>query len=365
MEVALKDCRRVTVKDIAEKMNVSLSTVNKALTGKSGVSEKRRAEIVSMAKEMGYEVNHIAQALSRGVIKIGVIIPSLWRQYYEVIEAGMRMEFAKLAQQKVEGVFRHVSHAAEIEGAFCSLCDEGVDVIAYCPSLFEVPESLKNIAKQRKVPVFIVGDASDELPSVCSVFTNSKISAYMAADMLAMTAKKGGVAAVFVGSLRLPSHKEKADCFRQRALELGFSDVVVYETLDNLTAIERSVIDLTYNYSNVTGIYAATAVITPIVDRLERLAPTKRPAIVATDIYDEVRKAVSKGYVLATVFQNQKVVGRLAVRKAYDYVVNKMSYNSQDDAFTGNIYVMPQLFLPSRIDEFKFDYGNEYILEHS
>ena len=65
------------------------------------------------------------------------------------------------------------------------------------------------------------------------------------------------------------------------------------------------------------------------------------------------------------MFQNQKVVGRLAVRKAYDYVVNMMSYNSQDDAFTGNVYVTPQLFLPSRIDEFKFDYGNEYILEHS
>ena len=129
-EAILKDGRRVTVKDIAEKMNVSLSTVNKALTGKSGVSEKRRAEIVAMAKEIGYEVNHIAQALSRGVIKIGVIIPSLWRQFFSAIEDGMRMEFEKLAQQKVEGVFRQISHAAEIEGAFCSLCDEGVDVIA-------------------------------------------------------------------------------------------------------------------------------------------------------------------------------------------------------------------------------------------
>ncbi len=361
----MKDGRRVTVKDIAEKMNVSLSTINKALTGKSGVSEKRRAEIVATAKEMGYEVNHIAQALSRGVIKIGVVIPSLWQQYYGSIEDGMRMELGKLAQQKVQGIFRHISHPAEIEQAFLSLYDEGVDVIAYCPSLFEVPESVIALAKQRKTPIFVIGDSCEELPSVCSVLLNSKISAYMAADMLAMTAPKGSAAAVFVGALRLASHREKVDAFKERAKELGFSDVVVYETFDNINTVRRCISDMSGNLPNVKGIYVATAVIDPIVSHLERFDASKRPTIVATDIYDEVRDAVSRGYVSATIFQNQKVVGRLAMRKSYDYIVNMMSYNSHEGAFTGNIYVTPQLFVPSRIDEFKFDYGNEYILEHN
>lgn len=361
----MKDGRRVTVKDIAEKMNVSLSTVNKALTGKTGVSEKRREEIVAVAKEMGYEVNHIAQALSRGVIKMGIIIPSLWREYYGAIEDGMMMELGKLAQRKVEGVFKHISHFAQIETAFTELCDENVDIILYCPSMFEVSEAVRNIAKDRKVPVFVVGDACSELSSVCSVLLNSKISAYMAADMLACNTPKGSSAAIFVGSMKLESHREKAEAFKERAKEVGFADVAVYETSDSVSAIGSCLSDMTHNHPDVKGIYVATAVIAPIVNYIERMVPAKRPSVVATDIYDEVRDAVARGYVCATIFQNQKLLGRLAVRKAYDYIVMTTSYSASEAAYTGNIFVTPQLFVPSRINEFKFDYGNEYVLEHS
>lgn len=346
-------------------MNVSLSTVNKALTGKTGVSEKRRAEIVATAKEMGYEVNHVAQALSRGMIKIGIIIPSLWREYYGVIEDGMKMELGKLAQNKVEGIFKHITHLAEIEPAFNELYGEGVNVIVYCPSLFEVPEPVKAIAKNKGIPIFICGDNSSELPCVCRVLLNSKISAYMAADMLSYTAPSGSGAAVLVGSLKLGSHREKAEAFKERAKELGFSEVAVYETFDNVGIIGENMYDIMHDHQNIKAIYAATATIEPIVDFIERTSPKKRPSVVATDIYDDVKDAVRRGYVCATVFQNQKVIGRLSMRKAYDYVVQKMSYSESDDVFTGNIYVTPQLFLPSRINEFKFDYGNEYILEHN
>ena len=82
--------KKVTVKDIAARMGISLSTVNKALTGKSGISEKRRGEVIAVANEMGYVVNHVAQSLSRKPMKLGIIIPSLWQQYFASVEAGWR-----------------------------------------------------------------------------------------------------------------------------------------------------------------------------------------------------------------------------------------------------------------------------------
>lgn len=45
----------VRMADIAEKLNISVESVSKALAGKRGVSEEMRAKIVSLAKEMGYE----------------------------------------------------------------------------------------------------------------------------------------------------------------------------------------------------------------------------------------------------------------------------------------------------------------------
>lgn len=45
----------VRMADIAEKLNISVVSVSKALAGKPGVSEEMRAKIVALAHQMGYE----------------------------------------------------------------------------------------------------------------------------------------------------------------------------------------------------------------------------------------------------------------------------------------------------------------------
>ena len=49
--------KSVRMADIAEKLNISVESVSKALAGKRGVSEEMRAKIVALAREMGYEGN--------------------------------------------------------------------------------------------------------------------------------------------------------------------------------------------------------------------------------------------------------------------------------------------------------------------
>ena len=46
--------KAVKLADIAEKLNVSVVTVSKALSGQKGVSEEMRARIRKLADEMGY-----------------------------------------------------------------------------------------------------------------------------------------------------------------------------------------------------------------------------------------------------------------------------------------------------------------------
>ena len=84
--------KRVSVKDIAQKLNISLSTVHKALTGKSGVSEERRREVMRAAHDMGYVVNSVAQSLARKDINIGILMPSEWQGYFEHMKAGIEKE---------------------------------------------------------------------------------------------------------------------------------------------------------------------------------------------------------------------------------------------------------------------------------
>ena len=65
----------VTLKDVAEKLGVTITTVHKALNGKEGVSEKRRAEIMKVAAQMGYKVNYMASS-QRKKFHIAVVLPN-------------------------------------------------------------------------------------------------------------------------------------------------------------------------------------------------------------------------------------------------------------------------------------------------
>ena len=69
--------KKVTLADIAEKLNVSIVTVSKALADKDGVSEDLKQKIKSLASSMGYKIRKISpddNAIKTG--NIGIIIPS-------------------------------------------------------------------------------------------------------------------------------------------------------------------------------------------------------------------------------------------------------------------------------------------------
>lgn len=71
--------RNVTMKDIAEKLGISIVSVSKALTGKQGVSEELRDKIKKEADRMGYRYNVGARALKEGKnYNVGVIIRSCY-----------------------------------------------------------------------------------------------------------------------------------------------------------------------------------------------------------------------------------------------------------------------------------------------
>lgn len=67
--------KNVTMKDIAERLNVSSVTVSKALNDKDGVSDELKQKIKDLANEMGYRMNTLAKSMKEGCsYNIGVII---------------------------------------------------------------------------------------------------------------------------------------------------------------------------------------------------------------------------------------------------------------------------------------------------
>ena len=67
----------VTIRDLAEKLNLSITTVSRALDGYTDVAEETRKRVVKAANEMGYEPSYAARQLRRKrTDTIGYILPT-------------------------------------------------------------------------------------------------------------------------------------------------------------------------------------------------------------------------------------------------------------------------------------------------
>lgn len=84
---------KVSIYDIAKQLNVSASTVSRALKDHSGISEKTRERVKQTAQNLGYRPNQMAVNLKRGrSYTIGVIVPVIHRNFFSSAIDGIEEE---------------------------------------------------------------------------------------------------------------------------------------------------------------------------------------------------------------------------------------------------------------------------------
>ncbi len=83
--------RRTTIKDLAFRLNLSTSTVSRALTSHSDVSAETRQMVMSLAEELDYHPDPIAVNLKQRKTKvIGLIIPRIVNRFFSKALAGIQ-----------------------------------------------------------------------------------------------------------------------------------------------------------------------------------------------------------------------------------------------------------------------------------
>lgn len=92
----MKNNRKVSIYDIAQKLGISASTVSRALSDSSVVKEDRKELIKKTAKLMGYEPNQAAVNLKRGRTNaISILVPIINRYFFSAIIEGAASEIYK------------------------------------------------------------------------------------------------------------------------------------------------------------------------------------------------------------------------------------------------------------------------------
>ena len=81
----------VTIKDIARELNISVSTVSRALRDTYDVSVETKYKVLEKAAELNYKPNLNARGLSQGrTHNIGIILPFITNYYFSTVITGIQ-----------------------------------------------------------------------------------------------------------------------------------------------------------------------------------------------------------------------------------------------------------------------------------
>ncbi len=149
-----------TLKDIAQQLGISISTVSRALRGMPEVNQETRDAVLKLSKEIDYEPNMLATSLlKRQSNLIGVVVPNMDYFFSTAVkgmdEAALEAGYTVVACQSNESYGREVTNVqrliqSHVDGFIVSLSSETQNT-----------DHFKRIIKKNTPLIFFDRDCSD------------------------------------------------------------------------------------------------------------------------------------------------------------------------------------------------------------
>ncbi len=169
--------KHVTIKDVAHKLNVSVSSVSRAFNDKYDIKKETKELILKTAEDMGYFPNPIAKKLSQNkTFNIGVVVPEFINEFYsEVIiaiqEVLMPLGYQVLIMQSDENAEQELKNVK-------TLIHNMVDGLIIAPTMEEHNINMKYYLNQHNNgnPIVFMSRVDESLSASKVLFNNKKWS---------------------------------------------------------------------------------------------------------------------------------------------------------------------------------------------
>ncbi len=174
--------KQVTLKDLARKLRLSVSTVSRALRNVQDINPETKKQVLALAEELNYEPNFIAKSLVNKQTKtIGVVLPVIASSYFASAIGGM-MEVADSLGYHI--MFSQSDETIEKEDACIKrLVSIRVDGILISVSKDTTDPSPFLKVQQKGIPIVFFDRALDNV-SATKVTVNQHQGAYLAVEHL-------------------------------------------------------------------------------------------------------------------------------------------------------------------------------------
>ncbi|MCC9168494.1 LacI family DNA-binding transcriptional regulator [Pontibacter harenae] len=173
---------KVTIHDIAEKLNITASTVSRALNDNPRISEVTKKAVVKAAKDLNYQPNNIAAALRNGKSHIiGVIVPTADRSFFASVVRGIE-EIANNLNYKVIICQSYDNYEKEVQTVDALLSARVDGIIASLGKNTENFDHFKKV-QEKGVPLILFDRTSDAI-EVSQIAIDDYLGAYKVVEHL-------------------------------------------------------------------------------------------------------------------------------------------------------------------------------------
>jgi len=168
-----------TLKDIAEKVGVTESTVSRVLNGVPKASKETIEKVFRVAEELNYTPNQIARSLVKQKTHvIGLVISDIYNQYFAAVTGGIE-EIASLHEYSL--IISTTGGREKEELKYINILKEKrVDGIIFMSG--RMPESCLKALRETSIPTVVVARKIDD--SIPSIHIDNIKESYKAVEYL-------------------------------------------------------------------------------------------------------------------------------------------------------------------------------------
>jgi DNA-binding LacI/PurR family transcriptional regulator len=329
--------KHITIKDVAKRLNCSVSTISRAFNDKYDIRADTRDLILATAKEMGYSPNPMAKSLLKQCSnQIGVVVPEFINPFFPEVIIGIQEVFLKKGYQ-VLIMQSNESYINELENVK-ALENNMVDGMILSLSL-----ETKNVEYFKKMirqgfPLVLFNRVSNELATHKVILDDYKWAFFATEHLIYQGYKKIFHFAGHSGLLFSQNRKNGfLDAHRKHKLVVENSSII--ETGLMICDGERVMEKLIKNNNIPDAIFAVNDPTAIGAMKLLKRNGFKIPGDVALVGFTESQLAQLVDPPLTSVAQPTNEIGRTAARLLLDQIESKGIFVPQTVILNGRLNV--------------------------
>lgn len=314
--------RKITLKDIAKELEVSISTVSKALKNSNEISKDTKDRIQAFAKFYNYKPNNIAISLKNKRTKnIGVIIPDIVHHFFTTVFRGIE-EYANKRGFNVIVCISDESFDKEVINMEM-LANGSID--GFIMSLSAETQAkndfnhLKEVTEQG-IPLVLFDRVTDEIICDKVVLNDSEI-AYEAVQSLISSGRKKIALITTESYFNVSLNREKGyeDALMDNGISLN-KDLVMILPVDSFN--EDLIVNF-FNKNDIDGVLCVNEIFAVHCMGIVQKQGFKVPEDIAfIGFTDGILSQYSKPP-LTTVAQHGEKMGEVAAKMLIDKIENE------------------------------------------